>query len=59
MPLFFALIFIKNSNKISGTYNNQTIIKVKKPQLFCLQRVEVFICTGGETRTLTPCGTRS
>ena len=31
----------------------------KKPQLIENQYDEVFICTGGETRTLTPRGTRS
>ena len=38
---------------------NRTILKIKKPQLIENQYDEVFICTGGETRTLTPRGTRS
>ena len=36
-----------------------TTIEIKKPQLIENQYDEVLICTGGETRTLTPCGTRS
>jgi hypothetical protein len=45
--------------KIYSQYKNRTNTETKKPQLIENQYDEVFICTGGETRTLTPCGTRS
>ncbi len=32
---------------------------IKKPQSLYIKGFEVFYCAGGETRTLTPRGTRS
>ncbi len=39
----------------SNIYKNKCCTQTKKPTL----KSRLFLCTGGETRTLTPCGTRS
>ena len=51
LVLFFAFAGFETALGVSG--------EIKKPQRYDIHIDEVFICTGGETRTLTPRGTRS
>ena len=51
---------LKSTKKNTTSFTiHPTIIEIKKPQRYDIHIDEVFICTGGETRTLTPHGTRS
>ena len=51
---------LKSTKRNTTSFTIHTkIIEIKKPQRYDIHIAEVFICTGGETRTLTPHGTRS